>query len=89
MINPSTLIAILVSTFVLTNAESEDWNVHEYNLVSGQRQLHSKAVWVAGRKVKDWQTCQAMCSANASCREFDYAASWNHPEYGELISIFP
>ena len=87
MINPSTSIAILASLFALTHAGSDDWNVHEYNLVAGKSQLHNKAVWIAGKKVKDWQSCQALCAANASCREFDYAASWNRPEYGKLTPI--
>ena len=83
----SAIMAMILLLPAPIQALLDDWNVHEYNLVSGLKNLHNKAVWVAGKKVKDWQSCQAMCAANASCREFDYAASWNRPEYGQVTSF--
>jgi GH43 family beta-xylosidase len=33
-------------------------------------------VWIASKTATDWEHCRDLCAANATCREFDYSASW-------------
>jgi len=64
------------------DADDSDWTIITSNIVSG---LKAPGIWVAG-KTDTWEDCFALCKNNASCLEFDFAASWNDLSYGYVES---
>ena len=53
------------------------WKVENKNLVSGEANLHSPHVWIAGRHVPSFEACLALCEKNETCNSCDWATSWS------------
>ena len=76
------LAAVLAHTMAASAASAAppkgQWLIRaDSNIVSGHHQS-DPAVWIAGRHVASWDACRRLCAANTtSCREFDYAATYN------------
>ena len=49
-------------------------------MTAGHQPGRDPNAWVAGTAVQSWAACLGLCAANASCKEFDYAESYNSPE---------
>eukprot|EP00040_Diaphanoeca_grandis_P034069 m.209824 g.209824 ORF g.209824 m.209824 type:complete len:684 (+) comp33051_c0_seq1:81-2132(+) len=77
------LVVGVMASLALTSAAfaTDGWLIEDMNIVSGD-ELKNPHVWLAAVNVKSWEDCNTLCAANASCLEFDYAASWNQPEIG-------